>query len=119
WYGNTYAERLLGALTLAPLRPFDWTIAGWFICFLVLTVWSFRFLRTSVSLYGVAVLAIPYFTLGVTASTNRFVLVCLPAFMMAALLGRGRYWLSTMVVGVQSALLFRTTAMYSQWYWVG
>jgi hypothetical protein len=119
WYDRTLLARFLSALTLEPFQHASIRTAGWFLCFLALTIWSFRRLPSAVSLYGLGALALPYFTLGITDSMNRFVLVCFPAFMAMAILCKGRPWLAGALIGIFAALLFQTTALFSQWYWVG
>jgi hypothetical protein len=49
----------------------------------------------------------------------RYVLVCFPAFMCMGILCKGRPWLAIPLIGISAALLFQTTALFSQWYWVG
>jgi hypothetical protein len=92
-------------------------IAGWFLCFLALTIWSFRRLPFAVSLYGLGTLALPYLALGIMV--NRYVLVCFPVFMCMAILCEGRPWLVSALIGIFAALLLQNAALFSQWYWVG
>ena len=63
---------------------------GLFLTFLGLTIASLRCFRFRFPLYGLGTLALPYFTLGVTSSMERFVLVCFPAFMCLAALCKQR-----------------------------
>jgi hypothetical protein len=112
-------DRFVSAVTLAPFRYSDVGKFGWFLCFLALTIWSFRYLRLAVSLYGLGALALPYFTVDITEAMNRYVLVCLPAFMCMGILCEGRPWLTCVLIGIFAALLLQTTASFSQWYWVG
>jgi hypothetical protein len=93
--------------------------AGWFLCFLALLIWSLQRLRFAVSLYGLGTLAVPYLSLGITNSMNRFVLVCFPAFMCMGILCKGRLWLLIVLIGIFAALLLQSAALFSQWYWVG
>lgn len=62
---------------------------------------------------------LPYLTLGITDSMNRFVVICFPVFVCLAILCKPRPWLANMLIGIFAALLFLTTALFSQWYWVG
>jgi hypothetical protein len=119
WQSGTFLDRLVSAATLGPFRSFNWWKGGWFVCFLVLTVWSFRQLRFPFSLYALASLMLPYLTLGITDSMNRFVLMCFPAFMCMGILCKGRPWLTAALAGIFGALLLVNTALFSQWYWVG
>jgi Gpi18-like mannosyltransferase len=116
---GTFLDRFVSAVTLAPFRYSDVGKFGWFLCFLALTIWSFRYLRFAVSLYGLGALALPYFTVDITEAMNRYVLVCLPAFMCMGILCKGRPWLTCVLIGIFAALLLQTTASFSQWYWVG
>jgi hypothetical protein len=119
WEGGTLVGRFIFSATLGPFRHFHVTTGGWFLCALALTIWSFRRLRFALSLYGVIALAVPYFSLGITDSMNRFVLMCLPAFMFLGWLCRERPWLTNALIGIFAALLLRNAALFSQCYWVG
>jgi hypothetical protein len=127
WHAGTFSDRLFSAMTLHPFRyssskiagMFSYCLAGLFVCFFVLTIWSFWRMRVALSLYALGALLLPYFSLGITGSMNRFVLMCFPAFMCLADLCKGRLWVATALVGVFSALLFCETALFSQWYRVG
>jgi hypothetical protein len=119
WHDGTFLDRLVLAATLGPFRHFNWRSGGWFLCFLVLTIWSFRHLRFPVSLYALGTLMLPYLTLGITDSMNRFVLMCFPAFMCLGVLCKGRLWLAAALIGIFAALLLVNSALFSQWYWIG
>jgi len=119
WHDGTFLDRLVLAATLGPFRHFNWRHGGWFLCFLVLTIWSFRHLRFPVSLYALGNLMLPYLTLGITDSMNRFVLTCFPGFMCLGVLCKGRLWLAAALIGIFAALLLVNAALFSQWYWVG
>jgi Gpi18-like mannosyltransferase len=118
WHDGTFLDRFLSAVTLGGFRDANWWAAGWFLCFLALTIWSFWRLRFALSLYALGALAVPYLTLGITDSMSRYVLVCFPAFMGMGILAKGRPWLVIAIVGIFAALLLQTAAMFSQWYWV-
>jgi hypothetical protein len=119
WHDGTFLDRLVFAATLGPFRHFNWLSGGWFLSFLVLTIWSFRHLRFPVALYALGTLMLPYLTLGITDSMNRFVLMCFPAFMCLGLLCKGRLWLTAAMIGIFAALLLVNSALFSQWYWIG
>jgi hypothetical protein len=119
WHGGTFLDRLVAAATLAPFRHFNWRTGGGFVMFLILTAWSFRLLRPVVSLYALGALMLPYVTLGITESMNRYLLLCFPAFMCLGLLCKGRAWLAGVLIGLFAALLLVNAALFSQWYWVG
>jgi hypothetical protein len=118
WHSGTFSERLVSALTLATLRESNLWTAGWFLCFLALSIWSFWRLRTTLALYGLGALAVPYLTLGLTDSMTRYELVCFPAFICMGSLGAGRPWLVIALIGIFAALLLQTAALFSQWHWV-
>jgi hypothetical protein len=118
WHGRPFLDRFVSAVTLAGFRHANLWAAGWFLCFLALTIWSFWRLRFAVSLYALGALAVPYLTLGITDSMSRYVLVCFPAFMCMGILCKGRPWLVIAIIGIFAALLLQTAAMFSQWYWV-
>ena len=107
------------AATLGPFRHFNWRDGGCFLLFLILTVWSFRRLRFAVSLYALGTIMLPYLTLGITDSMNRFMQMCFPAFMCLGILCKGRPWLAGVLIGISAALLVVNTALFSQWYWLG
>lgn len=119
WQGGTFLGRLVSAATLVPFRDFHVSAGGWFVGCLGLTIWSFWRLRLSLALYALGSLALPYFSLGITDLTNRFVLMCFPAFMCMGILCKGRLWLASALIGIFAAALFRNAALFSQWYFVG
>ncbi len=118
WHDGTFLDRFVSAVTLAGFRHANLWPAGWFLCFLALSIWSFWRLRFAVSLYALGALAVPYLTLGITDSMSRYVLVCFPAFMCMGILCKGRPWLVSAIIGIFAALLLQAAAMFSQWYWV-
>ena len=118
WHDGTFLDRFVSAVTLAGFRDANLWPAGWFLCFLALTIWSFWRLRFALSLYALGALAVPYLTLGITDSMSRYVLVCFPAFMGMGILCKGRPWLVIAIIGIFAALLLETAALFSQWYWV-
>ncbi|MFT3730715.1 MAG: mannosyltransferase family protein [Hyphomicrobium sp.] len=114
WHQGTFVSRFVDALSLRPLHH-----GGWFLVFLPLVIWSFGKLQFPIALYGLGALMLPYLTLGITHSMNRFVLMCFPAFIAAAMLCRTRPLIACMIIAVFSAFLFQQSALFSQWYWVG
>jgi hypothetical protein len=119
WEGGTLAQRFAWALTLGPFHNFDFARGGWFVCFVLLTIWSLTRLRFATSLYALGALAFPYFTIGITGSMNRYLLACFPVFMAFGLMCRGRPWLTGALIGVFAAMLATNTALFSRWYWMG
>ena len=112
-------DRLLSWSLFNPFRHVNIRIGGWFFCFAALTIWSFWKLRTSVSLYGLGVLMVPYVTVGITDSADRFVMPCFPAFMCLGILCRKHPIPAIALIAVFAALLLRNSALFSQWYWIG
>src|SRR5262249_39515478 len=70
WHGKPLSDRFMSAALLAPFRHLSLKTAGWLLCALALTIWSFWRLRLALSLYGLGTLIVPYLTLGITDSTN-------------------------------------------------
>ena len=117
WSNERFRYRLLSALTF---RDFNWRYAGFCLGFLALMICSFRRLRPVLWRYGIGALAMPYLVQGgFNASTDRHILMCVPAFMAMGLLCKGRPWFANALIGVFAALLFRKTELFSQWYWEG
>jgi Gpi18-like mannosyltransferase len=117
--GQTFGQKLMSALTLAPFRHFKVAIGGWFVCMLALTIWGFRRLWFTVSLYALGALMLPYLTKNFIVSTDRYVLMCFPAFISLSVLSKGRRWLGGVLIGIFAAMLLRNSALFSQWYWIG
>jgi len=119
WRGDTIFERLLSSMTLAPFwHAYPEWIAV-FLSFLALSLWSFRRLRLTLSLYALGSLMLPYFTLGITASAIRVGLMCFPAWICVGILCERRLWLTISLIGILGAILLWEAALFSQWYFVG
>jgi hypothetical protein len=119
WHDRTFLDRLISAVTLGPFWHFNWRNGGGFLFFLTLTIWSFRCLRFPIPLYALGSLMLPYLTVGITDSMNRFIVMCFPAFMYLGIICKERLWLAGALIGIFAALLLVNTALFSQWYWVG
>jgi hypothetical protein len=120
WHdGTTLFDRILFSATLGPFRDFHLEMGGWFVCALVLTVWSFWYLRFAISLYGLMALAVPYFNLGINISMSRYVIMCIPAFMCLACLWKEKPWLTRPLIGIFAALLLQDATLFSQCRWAG
>lgn len=123
WNGDTsLGERLVTALTLRPLRhP---STGGWyFIGFLLLAAASWWRLPSSWVLFAVGILLLPYLTLSggpaQFAAMPRFVILAFPVFVFAGVLCKGRIWPAVCGVGLSAALLFKNTALFASWHWIG
>jgi len=128
--GTTLTGRLIGALTMQPIRALNLmeaTPAGldrWiFLIAIVLIVRAWFRLDLAMTLFALLVVLLPYLTVsggpwGLTAM-GRYNLVSFPLFITAAeLLDRAR-WLTPAVAGGLGGLLFFYSALFSQWQWVG
>ncbi len=111
--------KIWSALTLAALRRAEWPDALQFLVFVALIIGGFVRLRFSLALYGLGSIIVPYLLNGVTASTGRYLLLSVPAFMVLGSICRTRPWLTAALSGLLGALLLRKTALFSQWYWEG
>jgi len=115
-----FVDRIVGAISFDRTRLQPWSQSMWSLGFLALTIWSFWRLRLALSLYALAAILLPYLMFGrVNASMDRYLLMCVPGFMMLGALCKGRLWLAVALTGVWAALLLRKTAQFSQWYWEG
>jgi hypothetical protein len=101
-------------------RSFD---VWFFLLFLTLILVHRRWLRSSLYLFALGVLMLPYLTLtggpfGFRSMT-RFILLAFPVFIVMAKLCESRLWLVPCITGLCAAMLFAYSALYAQWYWVG
>lgn len=119
WHSGSLSDRFLAAITLIPFRHAYPEWIGMFVCFLVVSVWSFWRLRAALSIYALGTLLLPYLTLGITGSMSRFVLMCFPASMCVALFCRRRLPVTLILIGLFAAGLLWEAALFSQWYFVG
>ena len=120
WNSENLQQRVWSAVTLRPFLTLNWRSSGFFLGFLALMIGSFWRMRPALWLYGIGALALPYLLQGgFVGSMDRYILLCVPAFMAMGLLCRGRPWLLNALIGIFAALLFRKTELFSQWYWEG
>ncbi|MBR0967914.1 hypothetical protein JQ626_28010 [Bradyrhizobium diazoefficiens] len=119
FHAQSLSQRIASAVTLEAFRRAEWPEAVQLLAFVLLAVASFWRLRFSLALYGIAAIAMPYLLDGVTRSTGRYLLACFPAFMLLGWICRTRPWLTIALTACLAALLFRKTALFSQWYWEG
>ena len=124
------ATRLIAALKFEPFTRMmlndwnPWGQASWFtLLFIVLIALGWSRLRSSWTLFAVAVLLLPYLTLsGGPAgfvSMSRFNLVSFPLFVVLADLGLRAKWLLAGVIGLFGASLFMNTALFARRIWIG
>ena len=128
--GTTLTTRLVAALKLEPFTRMmlndwnPWGQASWFtLLFIVLLVLGWSRLRSSWTLFAMAVLLLPYLTLsGGPAgfvSMSRFNLVSFPLFVVLADLGLRAKWLLAGAIGLFGASLFMNTALFARRIWIG
>lgn len=120
WKDQTLATRLTSAVMLAPFLQLHVSSAGFSLCFFGLMIWSFWHLRLALSLYGLGTILMPYLAQGgFTPSSDRFALMCVPAFLCMGILCRDRPWLAGALASIFAVLLFEKTTLFSLWYWEG
>ncbi len=129
-HGTTMVARLMAALKLEPFTRMilndwnPWGLDSWFtLLFIVLIVIGWFQLRFSWTLFAIGALLLPYLTLsGGPAgfvSMNRFNLVSFPLFVVLAGVGLRGKWLLLGVIGLFSASLFMSTALFARRIWIG
>jgi len=127
---TSLAGRLGAAVTLQPFRHLRFTdvspagLDQWFfILFLALTVLGWKRLSSSLVLFMLGLLMVPYLTLsggpGGLTSMTRFCVLAFPAFIVLADLCRRAVWLGLALIGLSAAVLGLWSALFAQWYWVG
>lgn len=128
--GTTLATRLIAALKFEPFTRMilndwnPWGLDSWFtLLFIVLIVVGWFRLRSSWTLFAIGTLLLPYLTLsGGPAgfvSMGRFNLVSFPLFVVLAGIGLRVQWLLAGVIGLFSASLFMSTALFARRIWIG
>lgn len=128
--GTTLATRMIAALKLEPFTRMilndwnPWGLDSWFtLLFIVLIVVGWFRLRSSWALFATGVLLLPYLTLsGGPAgfvSMARFNLVSFPLFVVLAGAGLRAKWLLVGVIGLFSAFLFMSAALFARRIWIG
>ena len=130
WNGHpSLGSRLIAALTLQPLwrlRFADFSAAGmdqwFFILFLALTVLVWKKFSSTLGLFMLGTLMLPYLSLSGGSvgllSMTRYCLLAFPAFIMLAVLCRRALLLRLVAIGLFAALLCLDSALFAQWYWV-
>jgi Gpi18-like mannosyltransferase len=105
------------------LIPYPKNFDVWFfLLFLTLILVHRKWLPSSLYLFALAVLMLPYLT--VTGGPNRFIsmtryiLLAFPAFIVMAQLCKNRLWLVPCITGLFAGMLFTYSVLYAQWYWV-
>jgi hypothetical protein len=126
WSSKPVPGQLAWSQITAGIRSVIWPDSNdpWvFLAFLFLVAATWKRLPMWLNLYSVTYLAF----LAVTRvfryegfiSMDRYLLLVFPAMIGAALLLRGRTWLTLSAVGGMGAFLFLYAALFAQWYWAG
>jgi hypothetical protein len=109
-------------LRLSHLLPNDFDV-WFFLLFLTLILVHRKWLPSSLYLFALGVLMLPYFTITGGpmrfASMTRYILLAFPVFIVMANLCKSRLWLVQCITGLFGAMLFTYMALYAQQYWVG
>lgn len=115
-------ERLWRIVTLWPLRQVNYGVP-WLIGCVVLVAAGARRLPWTWTLYAALTILIPYATVSTgrpgLGSFSRYVLITFPITVSLALLLDGRPRLTLALLAAAAAGLFATTAVFSQWHFVG
>jgi Gpi18-like mannosyltransferase len=125
-FGHNFISALLLKGFFPPSFPVgpDYTFDVWFfLLFLVLIVVYRKWLPSSLYLFALGVLMLPYLTRTggplKFVSMTRYIFLAFPVFIVMAKLSNNRHWLILCITGLFAALLFTYSALYAQWYWVG
>ena len=129
WEHGGFGHNLISALLLKGFFPlplpagppkFD---VWFFLFFLTLILVHRKWLPSSLYLFALGILMLPYLTLTggprQFASMTRYILLAFPVFIVMAKLSKSRLWVVPCITGLFAALLFMYSAFYAQWYWVG
>jgi Gpi18-like mannosyltransferase len=127
--GGGFTHKFISALLLKgffPLRLPIWpiTLDVWFfLLFLTLILVHRKWLPTSLYLFALGVLMLPYFTISggpiKFRSMTRYILLAFPVFIVMAKSCKNRPWLVPCITGLFGALLYMYSALYSQGWWAG
>jgi hypothetical protein len=129
WIGHNFISALLlkgfFLLRFYPynnLYPYNFDV-WFFLLFLTLILVHRKWLPSSLYLFALGVLMLPYLTItggpiGFNSMT-RYVLLAFPVFIVMAKLCKKRLWLVPCITGLFGAMLFTYSAMYAQGFWVG
>jgi Gpi18-like mannosyltransferase len=131
-WGERFGHNFTSALLLQgffPLRSSVFALnlrslnVWFFLIFLTLILVHRKWLPSSLYLFALGDLMLPYLTLTGGpfrwAGMTRYVLLAFPIFIVMAKLCKNRPWLVSCITGLFGAMLFMHAALYAQWYWVG
>jgi hypothetical protein len=124
WQGAGLRHVFISALLLKgffPLRFGQEAIdISFFLLFLTLILVYRKWLPSSLYLFALGVLMLPYLTqTGGPAkfiSMTRYILLAFPVFIVMAKLCKDRIWLVACITGLFTTLLFTYSALFAQWY---
>jgi hypothetical protein len=93
---------------------------SFFLLFLTLILVYRKWLPSSLYLFALGVLMLPYLTqtggLLKFTSVTRYILLAFPVFIVMAKLCTDRIWLVRCITGLFATLLFTYSALFAQWY---
>lgn len=124
WQNAGLSHKFISALLLKGFFPLRFgqeaSDVSFFLLFLTLLLVHRKWLPSSLFLFGLGVLMLPYLTitggpLKFTAMT-RFILLAFPVFIVIAKLCKDRLWLVPCITGLFATLLFTYSALFAQWY---
>jgi len=119
WKHENFLVQVLNGLELKPIFEGRLDEAAWFVVPMALLIFNYRFLPRDLSVCGLTSLGIPYFAYGVSSSSPRYAILCVPLYFCLARGFRASPMLAAVVFGLSTTLLCLHTAMFTQWYWVG
>ncbi len=127
--GSGFLQKLISALLLKGFIPLHLPVGPasndiWFFLLFLTLILAFRkWLPSSLFLFALGVLMLPYLTrTGGPLKFNsmtRYILLAFPVFIVMAKLCKNRLWAVPCIIGLFAALLFMYSALYAQWYWAG
>ena len=129
-YGRSegFGHNLISALLLKGFFPLRLPVSPvtmdvwFFLIFLTLILIHRKWLPSSLFLFALGVLMLPYLTLTggpmKFQSMTRYILLAFPVFIVMAKFCKDKPWLTSCITGVFAALLFAYSALYSKGYWV-
>lgn len=111
--GQAFGELLRGQISPAP---FDVTFA---LMFIALACTFPSSLPQSYSLYTIVGVALPLFGERSTLGLTRYINVLFPGFIVLAILGRRKRWITWVHLSLFVVVLVYFSMRFAQWHWVG
>ena len=127
--GSGFLQKFISALLFKGFIPLHLPVGPasndiWFFLLFLTLILAFRkWLPSSLYLFALGVLLLPYLTrTGGPLKFNsmtRYIFLAFPVFILMANLCKNRLWAVPCITGLFAALLFMYSALYAQWYWAG